>query len=82
MATQPTWLRASSLHAHMSESSRDDPVWQAAMGWVMREHERPLGDTEAAELRAWLDQDPAHREAHREARYLWQLTGLVPPSSH
>ncbi len=65
----------------MSTPSRDDPVWQAAMGWVMRAHEGPLTDAQAAELRAWLDQDPAHGEAHREARYLWQLTGLVPPST-
>lgn len=72
---------ANPLHTSMSVPSRDDPVWQTALGWVMRAHEQPLDEATSAELRAWLDADPAHREAHRQASYLWQITGCVPPSS-
>ncbi|MDC6169385.1 FecR/PupR family sigma factor regulator [Paucibacter sp. XJ19-41] len=65
----------------MTDLSRDDPIWQAALGWVMREHEKALNDAELIELKAWLMMDAAHRSAYRQAQHLWSITGMVPPSS-
>lgn len=66
----------------MVRAPRDDAdaVWDAAVGWVMREHGQPLDATGLAERQAWLAQSPEHHAAYEEARYLWLLTGLVPPS--
>ncbi|WP_435105202.1 FecR/PupR family sigma factor regulator [Arhodomonas sp. AD133] len=65
----------------MSHSTGDeDPLWREALDWVMREHEDALDERELARLRAWLAESPAHREAHEQARRLWLITGLVPPS--
>jgi ferric-dicitrate binding protein FerR (iron transport regulator) len=62
----------------MTNSMRDDALWQAAIGWVMLEHECQPGTREA--LREWLARDPAHRPAYDEAALVWLLTGLIPPS--
>lgn len=65
----------------MTDSRQNDSVWQAAVEWVLRVHERPLDAQAQAALTAWLDQDPAHhRAAYDEAARVWLLTGLVPPS--
>lgn len=64
----------------MTDSRRNDPVWQTAVDWVLRAHERPLDADAMAALTAWLDQDPAHRAAYEEAARVWLLAGLVPPS--
>lgn len=63
----------------MSTSERDDPTWQEAWSWVMREHEQPQAGDVQAGLAQWLQADPAHRKAHAQASRLWLLTGLVPP---
>ena len=65
----------------MAHSPHDDTIWQQALDWVLRDHERPLESDEAARLHAWLDADEAHRHAYREARHVWLLTGLVPPAT-
>jgi len=57
----------------------DDPVWQTAWRWVLREHEQPLSEDQRDELMRWLDDDARHLAAHQKASRLWLLGGLVPP---
>lgn len=64
----------------MTDSKRDDLIWQTAVGWVMREHEEPLDPVAHNALLTWLKDNPAHRAAYEEAARLWLLTGLIPPS--
>lgn len=66
----------------MTNSRENDPVWQAALDWVLRAHKQPLDANSASALAAWLAQDPAHRKAYEEASRVWLLTGLVPPSEN
>lgn len=66
----------------MTNSSDNDPVWQAALDWVLRAQHRPLDAPAASSLAAWLAQDRAHRQAYDKAARVWLLTGLVPPSDH
>ena len=65
----------------MAHSPHDDILWQQALDWVLRDHERPLDPVEAARLRDWLDADETHRRAYAEARHVWLLTGMVPPAT-
>lgn len=65
----------------MSNTERNDPIWQTAWGWVTREHEQPLNSGARSELLQWLQSDPAHRTAYEEASRLWLLVGLVPPAN-
>jgi transmembrane sensor len=59
-----------------------DLVWEAAMSWVAREHERETFDASARdELARWLQADPAHRRAYDQACRLWHLAGFVPPAT-
>jgi ferric-dicitrate binding protein FerR (iron transport regulator) len=60
---------------------RDDPTWQTAWNWVLREHERPLNAAEQSELVQWLKADPAHYKNYEEASRIWLLSALVPPES-
>lgn len=62
-----------------TDKDRDDPVWQAAWDWVMREHEQALTEAQQAGLRRWLDDDARHRVAYEKASRVWLLSGLVPP---
>jgi transmembrane sensor len=62
-----------------TDKDRDDPVWQAAWSWVMREHEQALTEAQRAELMRWLDGDERHRAAYQKASRVWLLSGLVPP---
>ena len=64
----------------MTDSQREDTVWQTAVEWVLRKHESPLDTAAEKELIAWLKKDPAHRAAYEEASHVWLLTGLVPRS--
>ena len=65
----------------MNEESnpRQDPVWNAAWAWVMRQHESALSETAQSELEQWLAADPAHRKTYDKANRLWAVAGLVPP---
>jgi transmembrane sensor len=63
----------------MANSERDDPVWDAAWEWIVREHEQPLDTTVRQQLVAWLAESPSHRKAYDEAAHIWLLAGLIPP---
>lgn len=64
----------------MTDSRQNDPIWQTAVDWVLRTHERSLYENAAAALAAWLDHDSMHRATYEEAARVWLLTGLVPQS--
>lgn len=64
--------------ASVNTIRREDPVWQQAVDWVIREHEKTLGATERKSLLIWLAEAAEHRNAYTEARKIWLLTGLVP----
>ena len=66
------------LHRKNS-SGRDDPAWDTAWEWIVREHEQPLDDNAKQELAAWLAADPSHLETYREAAHIWLVAGLIPP---
>ncbi|MBA2660490.1 MAG: hypothetical protein H0U72_13415 [Nitrosospira sp.] len=57
----------------MTDSQREDTVWQTAVERIIRKHEWPLDDTAENELIAWLKNDPAHRAAYEEASHVWLL---------
>ncbi len=57
-------------------SQGEDPIWDMAVEWVMREHNQ-LGEAELEALTAWLEADPAHLAAYEEASYLWKLCGIA-----
>jgi ferric-dicitrate binding protein FerR (iron transport regulator) len=63
----------------MSNPDSEDPAWQTAWRWVVREHEGPLAPDEHAELVSWLQADPSHHKSYEEASRIWLLSGLVPP---
>lgn len=63
----------------MSHPDRDDPIWNTAWEWVIREHEQALDDGTRAELVAWLKSDPAHLASYQEASRIWLAAALVPP---
>ncbi|WP_454694297.1 FecR/PupR family sigma factor regulator [Achromobacter aegrifaciens] len=63
-------------------NSKQDPVWDIAWSWVLRQHERESFDASAeAELAQWLAVDAAHRQAYDKAGRLWLMAGLVPPAN-
>jgi ferric-dicitrate binding protein FerR (iron transport regulator) len=66
----------------MTNSSENDPVWQAALDWVLCAQRQPLDAATAASLSTWLAQDPAHGQAYEKASRVWLLTGLIPPSQN
>lgn len=57
-------------------TTNEDLVWNAAVEWVMREHEILTPD-ELMELITWLEADSTHIAAYDEASYLWKLTGIA-----
>lgn len=65
----------------MTSSRENDPVWQAALDWVLSAQQQPLDAQTASALAAWLAQSPAHQTAYEKASRVWLLTGLVPPSA-
>ncbi|MFJ5535660.1 FecR/PupR family sigma factor regulator [Vreelandella titanicae] len=64
----------------MDNDSGDDAVWQTALDWLMREHEKTLSDADREALHAWLAASSQHRRVFREAEQLWLLTGMIPRS--
>lgn len=63
----------------MSPPDRDDPLWNTAWEWVIREHDQQLDEAARNELIAWLKADPAHLKNYEEAQHIWLLAALVPP---
>lgn len=64
----------------MTKTGKEDPVWQQAVEWTMREHDGTLDEAGRADLLQWLAISPQHGRAYQEAARLWLITGLVPPS--
>lgn len=65
----------------MTTSRANDPVWQAALDWVLATRAQPPDRRTASQLQDWLDQSPAHRQAYEQAVRVWLLTGLLPPAT-
>jgi transmembrane sensor len=61
-------------------SLRDDPIWQAALDWLLRIEASPADTRLRAERDAWLAKSTAHARAYRKAEKVWRLTGEVPPT--
>ncbi|HEY9067024.1 MAG TPA: FecR/PupR family sigma factor regulator [Burkholderiaceae bacterium] len=64
-----------------AEPPKKDSIADAAIGWVMALHDAPDDSALRDALAQWLGADPAHRAAYAEARRVWLLTGLLPPST-
>ena len=62
----------------MSPSDQNDPLWNAAWDWVIREHDQPLDEAVRAELVTWLKADAAHLKYYEEAQRIWLAAALVP----
>ena len=52
-------------------SNAKDPVWEAALDWLLREQADPVA------LQTWLDAAPEHLHAYRKAQKVWGLSGQV-----
>lgn len=61
-----------------NNDSSDDAIWQAALDWLIREHEESLSEIDREALYAWLAVSPQHRSVFHEAKQLWLLTGVIP----
>ena len=63
-----------------TKPAAQDPLWDEAWAWLMRQHEQGAhdGDT-AAGLARWLAASPDHRKVSEQASRLWLLSGFVPP---
>lgn len=58
-------------------SLKDDPVWQAAMDWLLQRHATP-DDVLLQQAHArWLAADERHRKAWRKAEQVWLLSGAM-----
>lgn len=55
-----------------------DPVFEAAAGWVARLSSPDATSEDREAFANWRDADPAHAEAHAEMDALWQRLGHVP----
>ncbi len=64
----------------MTTTTDADDHWPAALDWLQRQHEGGLDAAAQAELAAWLNAAPAHRQAYDEASRVWLAAGLLPPS--
>ncbi len=63
-----------------AQDEQNDPNWNVAWQWVLREYDRENFDEVAqAELSAWLRADPSHCAAYESAARVWRLAALIPP---
>ncbi|WP_160000047.1 FecR domain-containing protein [Roseomonas sp. 18066] len=60
--------------------TRDDPLLQAAMDWLLKREAAPADASLRAELEAWRAADPRHAAALARAERAWRLLGEVPPA--
>lgn len=56
----------------------EDPVFEAAAGWVARLSSPDATDEDRDAFTEWRDADPTHAEAHAEMDALWRRLGHVP----
>jgi ferric-dicitrate binding protein FerR (iron transport regulator) len=62
----------------MGRADRNDPRWNVAWDWVIRQHEQqPLTESAHAELTQWLKADPANFEHYQQAHRIWQAAALA-----
>lgn len=66
--------------AHAAEG--DDPVYEAAAGWVARLASPDATDRDRNAFAAWCAADPAHEAAYAELDALWRKLGRVPDPRH
>ncbi|KQP30643.1 iron dicitrate transport regulator FecR [Methylobacterium sp. Leaf104] len=64
------------------EVEREDPVYEAAAGWVARLSSPDATEADRGAFEAWHAADPAHAEAYAEMEALWQTLGHVPDRRH
>lgn len=50
-----------------------DPIRTQAAAWFARLHDDELSEAEQDEHQAWLDADPAHRQAHEHIERTWRM---------
>lgn len=64
----------------MTEQARQgpkDPVWEAALDWLLRVQEHPYDPALQQELACWLQGSEAHLRAYRKAEKVWLLSGQL-----
>ncbi|TBU97001.1 FecR family protein [Phytopseudomonas dryadis] len=54
-----------------------DPVWEAALDWLLRLSAEPDNAELRAALAAWLAQSDAHACAYRKAEKVWRMTADI-----
>ncbi|MCJ2034907.1 FecR family protein [Methylobacterium sp. J-068] len=60
------------------EAEGEDPVYEAAAGWVARLSSSDATQADRDAFEVWRAADPAHAEAHAEIELLWRKLGHVP----
>mgnify|MGYP006176320823 CR=1 FL=1 len=56
---------------------KDDPVWQAAMDWLLQRNANPDDVLLQHAHARWLAADERHRKAWRKAEQVWLLSGAM-----
>lgn len=52
-----------------------DPVWEAALDWLLRVQQNPHDAEQQHALHHWLQDSPEHQRAYRKAEKVWRLSG-------
>lgn len=61
-------------------ANESDPVWQAALDWLMRVQAAPNDVLLSEALKEWLAASESHMRAYHKAEKVWRLTGDVGPA--
>jgi len=56
----------------------DEALVEEATAWFVRMRSDLVTESDRRAFHAWLDRDPAHREAYAEAEVLWGALGGIP----
>jgi ferric-dicitrate binding protein FerR (iron transport regulator) len=64
----------------MTSAAFSEEQWQAALDWLLLQHEQAFSDIDQLAFSTWINANVAHQRAYDEAKRVWQLTGLLPPS--
>ena len=62
-----------------ASDSKDDPIVEEAMDWLLRLEAAPHDKAAQAELSAWLDRSAMHQKAYRSVTRMWRLAADLPP---